>query len=111
MTPINAANWERYAAPHVHAENWTAIVPAAGSGSRLGFHLPKILYPVGRKTILEWLLEFLQPNCQSLVFVLSLSGRSPVEKELERLAPGKCRVVIQEIPTGMGDAVDLGLQA
>ncbi len=90
-------------------KRWTALIPAAGRGSRLGFSRPKILYPVAGRMIVEWLLDFLAPNCSSIVFVLSPDGRSDVEGELEKLIPGRYKTVIQEVPTGMGDAVDLGL--
>lgn len=88
---------------------WTAIVPAAGKGSRLGFAKPKILYPVAGRMIVEWLIDFLLPNCRSIVFVLSPEGRQTVEEELARLIPARYSIAIQEVPTGMGDAVGLGL--
>jgi bifunctional N-acetylglucosamine-1-phosphate-uridyltransferase/glucosamine-1-phosphate-acetyltransferase GlmU-like protein len=98
------------AAPAVDPSQWTAIVPAAGRGSRLGFEKPKILYPVAGRMIVEWLLDFLLPNCETIVFVLSPGGRAAVETELARLIPGRYRIAIQEVPTGMGDAVALGLE-
>lgn len=85
--------------------NWTAVIPAAGKGSRLGFHRPKILYPVGGRPILDWLLDYLTPYCARLVFVLSPEGHLEVAEELERRVPGKYEIVIQHSPTGMGDAV------
>jgi bifunctional N-acetylglucosamine-1-phosphate-uridyltransferase/glucosamine-1-phosphate-acetyltransferase GlmU-like protein len=63
---------------------------------------------VAGRPILEWLLDFLLPSCQTVVFVLSPDGREEVEPELERLAPGRYRVAIQPVPTGMGDAVEIG---
>jgi bifunctional N-acetylglucosamine-1-phosphate-uridyltransferase/glucosamine-1-phosphate-acetyltransferase GlmU-like protein len=106
---INSDNWEVYASPAIDPSRWTALIPAAGRGSRLGFSRPKILYPVAGKMIVEWLLDFLLPNCQSIVFVLSPDGRAEVEGELEKLIPGRYKTLVQEVPTGMGDAVDLGL--
>ncbi|HYA18967.1 MAG TPA: NTP transferase domain-containing protein [Bryobacteraceae bacterium] len=109
MNVLTAENWEQYAAPAIDPAQWTAIIPAAGKGSRLGFERPKILFPVGGRMIVEWLLDFLLPNCTSIVFVLSPHGRPAVEEELRRLIPGRYRIAIQEVPTGMGDAVELGL--
>jgi bifunctional N-acetylglucosamine-1-phosphate-uridyltransferase/glucosamine-1-phosphate-acetyltransferase GlmU-like protein len=109
MNVLTAQNWEQYAAPSIDPAQWTAIIPAAGKGSRLGFDRPKILYPVAGRMIVEWLLDFLLPNCASIVFVLSPQGRAEVELELSRLIPGRYRIAIQEVPTGMGDAVELGL--
>ena len=88
---------------------WTALIPAAGRGRRLGFSRPKILYPLRGRLILDWLLDFLVPNCASLVFVLSPEGAGEVAAALEQRIPGRFAVVIQETPTGMGDAVALAL--
>ncbi len=88
---------------------WTAVIPAAGRGTRLGFSRPKILYPLGGRLILDWLLDFLLPNCASLVFVLSPEGAGEVTAALEQRIPGRFTVAIQETPTGMGDAVALAL--
>lgn len=109
MNVLAAEDWEKYAAPSVDPAQWTAIIPAAGKGSRLGFDRPKILFPVAGRMIVEWLLDLLLPNCGSIVFVLSPQGRADVEQELKRLIPGRYRIAIQEVPTGMGDAVELGL--
>jgi HAD superfamily hydrolase (TIGR01509 family) len=95
----------------IDASRWTAVVPAAGRGSRLGFHRPKILFPVAGRLILDWLLDFLVPNCASLVFVVSPDGVDEVIGELERRIPGRFETVVQQHPTGMADAVALGLTA
>jgi bifunctional UDP-N-acetylglucosamine pyrophosphorylase/glucosamine-1-phosphate N-acetyltransferase len=105
---IDWDNWLQYAAPQVDRARWTAIIPAAGKGSRLAYGRPKVLFPVAGRPILEWLLDLLLPYCATVVFVLSPDGRPDVEPEIERLAPGRCRIVIQPEPTGMGDAVQLG---
>jgi HAD superfamily hydrolase (TIGR01509 family) len=88
---------------------WTAIIPAAGRGTRLGFHRPKILFPVAGRMILDWLLDFLEPNCASLVFVVSPEGASEIAAELAERVPGRFEVVVQHNPTGMGDAVALAV--
>lgn len=94
---------------HVDRACWTAVIPAAGRGTRLGFSRPKILYPLGGRLILDWLLDFLVPNCASLVFVLSPEGAGEVTAALEQRIAGRFAVVIQDTPTGMGDAVALAL--
>ncbi len=107
---ITFENWQAYASPNVTPELWSAIIPAAGRGSRLGFNRPKILYPVAGRMILEWLLDLLLPYCQTIVFVLSPEGNPEVTPELERLAPSRFQVAVQPEPIGMGDAVELGAQ-
>jgi bifunctional UDP-N-acetylglucosamine pyrophosphorylase/glucosamine-1-phosphate N-acetyltransferase len=108
---INSFNWREFAAPAVEPSSWTAVIPAAGRGTRLGSTRPKILYPVANRLLIEWLLDFLEPNCSRLVFVLSPAGVAEVRTELERLIPGRYEIVIQEVPRGMGDAVELALPA
>ena len=108
---IGSGNWQKSASPSVDPGQWTAIIPAAGRGSRLGFHRPKILYPVAGRPILDWLLDFLLPNCSELVFVLSSDGVGDVAVELQARIPGRYKIVVQEMPTGMGDAVALALPA
>jgi HAD superfamily hydrolase (TIGR01509 family) len=88
---------------------WTAVIPAAGRGSRLEFSRPKILYPLAGRLILDWLIDYLISYFASLIFVLSPDGVREVVAELERRVPGRFEVVIQETPTGMGDAVALAL--
>jgi bifunctional N-acetylglucosamine-1-phosphate-uridyltransferase/glucosamine-1-phosphate-acetyltransferase GlmU-like protein len=105
---ITFENWRSFAAPSVDPVLWSAIVPAAGRGSRLGFNRPKILYPVAGRMILEWLLDLLLPCCQTVVFVLSPEGKLEVAAELERMAPGRYKIAVQPDPIGMGDAVEIG---
>jgi bifunctional UDP-N-acetylglucosamine pyrophosphorylase/glucosamine-1-phosphate N-acetyltransferase len=88
---------------------WTAMIPAAGRGSRLAFDKPKILFPVGGATILERLAQLLGPLCSVFVFVLSPDGAPIVEPELDCVLPGRCQIAIQNSPRGMGDAVACGL--
>jgi bifunctional UDP-N-acetylglucosamine pyrophosphorylase / glucosamine-1-phosphate N-acetyltransferase len=104
---ITLANWGQWASPALEPDLWTAVVPAAGRGSRLGFDRPKILFPVAGRPVLAWLLDALLPVARSVVFVLSPAGRPVVEPELERWLPGRYQVVVQQEPTGMGDAVEL----
>lgn len=88
---------------------WTALIPAAGRGSRLGFDHPKILFPVAGATILEWLVDLLQPLCERFVLVLSPSGTASVEAAASRLLPGRCAIAPQPEPRGMADAIHCGL--
>jgi bifunctional N-acetylglucosamine-1-phosphate-uridyltransferase/glucosamine-1-phosphate-acetyltransferase GlmU-like protein len=61
--------------------------------------------------LIEWLLDFLEPNCGRLVFVLSPEGVREVRPELERLIPGRYEIAVQAVPLGMGDAVERALPA
>jgi len=106
---IGSANWREFASVQVDPAQWSAIVPAAGRGSRLGFHRPKILFPVAGRLILDWLLDFLGPNCSQVIAVLSPDGNADVRSEMGQRIPGRFEIAIQTDPTGMGDAVRLAL--
>jgi bifunctional UDP-N-acetylglucosamine pyrophosphorylase/glucosamine-1-phosphate N-acetyltransferase len=92
-----------------HREQWTAIIPAAGRGTRLGFDLPKILYPVAGRTILEWLACLLGPFCARVIVVASPEGAPVISRRLDQLLPGQSEVVVQAEPRGMADAIQAAL--
>ena len=84
---------------------WSAIVPAAGKGSRLGYHRAKILYPVLGRPILDWLLCRLTPLCEKIVLVVSPGHQEEIRSELERLSRPDVDLVLQPVPLGMADAI------
>ena len=86
---------------HLDRTQWTAVIPAAGKGSRLGYSQPKILYPILQKPMLHWLCEMLEPLCAHLVVVASPDGRQAIE----HAASPAVQVCIQDQPRGMADAV------
>jgi bifunctional UDP-N-acetylglucosamine pyrophosphorylase/glucosamine-1-phosphate N-acetyltransferase len=95
----------------VNPNLWTALIPAAGRGSRLGFDKPKILFPIAGRTILEWLVDLLSPLCSQFVFVLAPLGAGQVEDLAASLLPGRQRIALQDEPRGMADAIAKGLPA
>jgi len=95
--------------PNVAAqpEQWTAIIPAAGKGSRLGYGKPKILYPILGRPIARWLVDALRPSCARFVFVVSPDTRDEIDAALaEALPVPDYRLVVQDEPRGMADAID-----
>jgi bifunctional UDP-N-acetylglucosamine pyrophosphorylase/glucosamine-1-phosphate N-acetyltransferase len=107
---LEAPEVPAYLAPSYHAGDWTAVIPAAGRGSRLGFNRPKILYPLAGRSILSHLSALLRPRCAQAVVVLSPDGAVPVEPELRAEWGERASVAIQAAPVGMADAVDCGLR-
>ena len=85
--------------------HWTAIIPAAGRGTRLAFDQPKILYPVAGRTILAWLVDLLTPFCGRLIVVASREGAPMIAPHL----PPHAEVVVQPEPRGMADAIQAAL--
>ncbi len=89
------------------AARWTAVIPAAGRGTRLGGASPKILYPLLGKPLVDWAVLRLKPFCRDIIFVLAPGAEAVVRPRLEALIPGRFRIVVQEEPLGMGHAVGL----
>ena len=81
-----------------------ALVAAAGRGTRLGFHLPKVLYPVDGRPVLAWLGHRLDGLVGSLTLVLSPEGARSFESEGVQL-PMPVAITQQVEPTGMADAI------
>lgn len=95
----------------IDRKQFTAVVPAAGVGSRLGFDAPKILYPLLGRPIAHWLVDALDAVCESVVFVLSPAGAPLAEPVLRERLGDRLQIAVQEKPTGMGDAVLLAEDA
>jgi len=95
----------------VSRANWTALIPAAGRGTRLAYDKPKILYPVLGRPLLDWLVDALQEVCSRFVLVLSPEGREAVEPVARARLGNALEIRIQSTPLGMADAVQQGLPA
>lgn len=74
------------------------ILPAAGSGSRLGYGIPKALVPLGSKTILEHSLRrFLDfPRTHSIVIAYPKTYRSEFQKIVSGLETGEVSIALVE---------------
>ena len=89
----------------------TFIVPAAGKSSRFKNKKSKIFYTYKKKLILEHIID------KCLVFsknILIISNRKNLKK-IKSIIKRKykkfnIKILIQEKPLGMGDAVNIGLQ-
>lgn len=60
-------------------KQWTAIIPAAGKGTRLGYSKAKILFPVGGKLTIEHIAALLNPFVDEGIFVFSPKNKEDVE--------------------------------
>ena len=80
------------------------IIPAAGIGSRLRSSLPKVLFPVNGRPMLDYLFALYAADVDRIVLVVR-----PADLELVRdacaQAPVPCDFAVQETPTGMLDAI------
>lgn len=80
------------------------IVPAAGTGSRLGGGIPKVLAPVDGRPMLDHLLELYAPFVDRFVVVVAPAALPLIASHLAA-CPAAIEVCVQDRPTGMLDAV------
>jgi bifunctional UDP-N-acetylglucosamine pyrophosphorylase / glucosamine-1-phosphate N-acetyltransferase len=86
------------------ASQAVAVIAAAGRGTRLGYHQPKLLYPIEGRALVVWLAERLAGLVERLTIVLSPDGRTAFEAAAPALGMA-ITTVIQQSPTGMADAI------
>jgi bifunctional N-acetylglucosamine-1-phosphate-uridyltransferase/glucosamine-1-phosphate-acetyltransferase GlmU-like protein len=86
------------------------VIPAAGSGSRLGANMPKLLVPVNGRPMLEHLLDRYAEEAQRAILVVSPSAVEAVSATVAAAAI-PVDLVVQERPTGMLDAILLAADA
>jgi bifunctional UDP-N-acetylglucosamine pyrophosphorylase/glucosamine-1-phosphate N-acetyltransferase len=88
----------------------TALIPAAGRGSRLGADTPKPLVRLGERTMLSYVLAAVSEIADQIVLVVSPGTERLFEDELARVSwNGAWSMVVQEQPAGSADAVRVGL--
>lgn len=80
------------------------IIPAAGLASRLKSSIPKILFPVNGRCMVDYLFDLYAETVESFIVVLHPSFKKEV---MEYCATRflKIEYVVQESPTGMLDAI------
>ncbi len=88
-------------APVRSAEGWTAIVLAAGRGSRMRSRTPKVLHPVAGRPMLHLVCDALEAAGFDRQVVVT---GAPDDEVAEAAAP-YATVAVQEAPLGTGHAV------
>ena len=86
----------------------TAVIPAAGRGSRLGLSIPKVFVPLAEdRTIWDVIHEKVAAVAHVVVLVLSPEGEDYARRTQPKLfqANSRLKIAIQPEPRGMGDAV------
>ncbi len=85
------------------------IIPAAGTGSRLGVPTPKVLHPVNGVPMLDHLLALYGPVVDRVMLVVGPLAEQAVRDHLAPHAGGRqaadVDVDVQPAPTGMLDAI------
>jgi bifunctional UDP-N-acetylglucosamine pyrophosphorylase/glucosamine-1-phosphate N-acetyltransferase len=86
------------------------VIPAAGQGSRLGSPVPKALTQVAGQPMIGHVIGVAAPFVSRVVVVASPAGDAPMREYLAT-RPERSLVVVQSSPTGMLDAIRIGLDA
>jgi bifunctional UDP-N-acetylglucosamine pyrophosphorylase/glucosamine-1-phosphate N-acetyltransferase len=89
----------------------SAIVLAAGKGTRMKSQLPKVLHPLCGRPLVEYAVTAAFEAGADQVVVVT-SGQPEITRALEaRYGSERIAVVVQDPPRGTGDAVRVGLGA
>lgn len=84
--------------------NRLMIIPAAGRGSRLKSSVPKVLFPVNGKPMIDYLLDLYAPVVDKFILVLHPSFADEVRSHCAT-RPFDIEYEVQPSPTGMLDAI------
>jgi bifunctional UDP-N-acetylglucosamine pyrophosphorylase/glucosamine-1-phosphate N-acetyltransferase len=80
------------------------VVPAAGTGSRLGSPLPKLLHPVAGRPMLDHLVELYRQRVDEVVLVVAPAAADAVRARCRALELA-AEIALQPRPTGMLPAI------
>jgi bifunctional UDP-N-acetylglucosamine pyrophosphorylase/glucosamine-1-phosphate N-acetyltransferase len=81
-----------------------AVILAAGQGTRMKSPLPKVLHPVGGRTMLDRAIDAAEAlECEKIVVVVGAHSPSVGAHVEKRLGPGS--TAVQDPPLGTGHAV------
>ncbi|MBX3356198.1 MAG: NTP transferase domain-containing protein [Phycisphaeraceae bacterium] len=93
--------------PHsaTHHASPSAIIMAAGKGTRMKSDLPKVMHPVAGRPMVEWVIDAaLEAGAAPVVLVIG-HGAELVRSTINRRG-GRVEFVVQEPQLGTGHAVD-----
>src|SRR5258706_2656392 len=89
----------------------TAIILAAGQGTRMKSPLPKVLHTIAGRPLVHYsVLAALEAGCGEVVVVVG-HGREHVAAYLAKAFGNKVKTAVQEQQRGTGDAARAGLGA
>lgn len=88
-----------------HFENIAVVVLAAGKGTRIGSHLPKVLYPIAGKPMISYVLKTITQLPIADIFVVTGYRAEDVKASVGRQA----HLVYQAEQLGTGHAVHCSL--
>ena len=87
----------------------TAVVLAAGLGTRMRSTTPKVLHALAGRPLVEFPVRAALELGASRVVVVT-SGHPAIAERLDRAFPGQVVTAVQDPPRGTGDAARVGLE-
>jgi len=86
-------------------KNVSAVIAAAGKGTRSKLNFPKCLFKIENKEILGRILDVLPSNLHSKDIIVSNEGYKPISSYISNLQNKDINLIIQENQLGMGNAI------
>lgn len=90
---------------------WTAIILAAGEGTRMKSLQPKVLHKVAGRPLVSWVVGTALEAGAARCLVVVGHGRAEVAGELARTFDARTEVVLQPEQRGTGDAVRCAMES
>ena len=90
---------------------WSAIILAAGEGTRMKSSLPKVLHEIAGRSLVSWVVQTALDAGATRCLVVVGHGRGDVEKELVARFGERVEMVLQPEQCGTGDAVRCAMEA
>ncbi|MGB8222846.1 MAG: bifunctional UDP-N-acetylglucosamine diphosphorylase/glucosamine-1-phosphate N-acetyltransferase GlmU [Polyangiales bacterium] len=90
---------------------WSAIILAAGEGTRMKSTRPKVLHPIAGRALVTWVAQIALDAGASRCLVVVGHGAEEVERELVTRFGDRIEIVLQPERRGTGDAVRCAMEA
>lgn len=90
---------------------WSAIILAAGEGTRMKSTRPKVLHEIAGRALLSWVVQAALEAGASRCLVVVGHGRDDVERVLVNRFGKRVELVLQPEQRGTGDAVRCAMEA
>ena len=90
---------------------WSAIILAAGEGTRMKSKRPKVLHEIAGRALLSWVVQAALDAGAARCLVVVGHGRDDVERVLRTRFGQRVEMVLQPEQRGTGDAVRCAIEA
>jgi bifunctional UDP-N-acetylglucosamine pyrophosphorylase/glucosamine-1-phosphate N-acetyltransferase len=90
---------------------WSAIILAAGEGTRMKSSRPKVLHEIAGRALVSWVVQTALDAGASRCLVVIGHGRDDVERELSTRFGKRVEMALQPEQRGTGDAVRCAMEA